>query len=445
MRLSTAIGSTSLIIGALVADLSTLDGQAPTHPGAAAFGRFEAALPSARLADSAYRAKSYDLAATTYAKVADDWIHPGDMHYNAACAYALGGHADAALAELRRAVTAGYRAALQIRTDPDLASLHTRPEWAGILKSVDRAVAEFRHVHSDPSRAKLVTGDIPRFWQAFDQAQRAATPAERAAIYRTQYFSGGSIGLADYFFVKIRSIDGFTAFIDRTRNYYESIRASTMQVATDVSGIRAVLHRMKELYPDAMFPDIYFVIGRLTSGGTSTDTGLLLGSEMFSATPSSPRDEITNKSTRDFLGSTDMIPTIVAHELVHFEQAQVAHASLLRDCLIEGGANFIAKLITGRETDSASMRFGREHESLVWKRFQRDMHGTDDGYWIANGGSDRVGADWMHDMGYFVGFQIAGAYYAQARDKKQAIRDLLELKDPDSLLQASGYGRGLGQ
>ena len=445
MPAATARHTACLIAGVLAGSAMRLGSQTQSNLSADAFRRFESVAGAVHVADSEYHVKSYDLAAAAYARIADDWIHPDESHYNAACSYALAGHPDAAIAELRRALASGYREAQQLRTDPDLLSLHTRPEWPGLLNSVDGAVATFRRTHGDPSRAKLVTSDIPRFWQAFDQAQQAPTPADRAAIYRSQYFSGGSIGLADYFLVKIRSVEGFTGFVDRTHKYYASIRASTMQVATDVSAIRAVLHRMKELYPQAVFPDIYFVIGRLSSGGTSTETGLLLGSEMFSSTPASPRDEIINKSTRDFLGTPDMIPTIVAHELVHFEQSQAGQSTLLRGVLVEGGANFIAKLITGRETDSASMRFGREHESLVWTRFQRDMHGTDDGYWIANGGSDRVGEDWMHDMGYFIGFQIAEAYYAQAQDKKEAIRDLLELKDPDALLRASGYGSKLGK
>jgi hypothetical protein len=47
-------------------------------------------------------------------------------------------------------------------------------------------------------------------------------------------------------------------------------------------------------------------------------------------------------------------------------------------------------------------------------------------------------------MGYFVGFRIAEAYYAQAKDKKAAIGDLLELRDPDAILKTSGYGERFG-
>jgi len=35
--------------------------------------------------------------------------------------------------------------------------------------------------------------------------------------------------------------------------------------------------------------------------------------------------------------------------------------------------------------------------------------------------------------------RIAGAYYARAADKRAAVRELLELRDPEAILRASGY------
>src|SRR5258705_8626290 len=35
------------------------------------------------------------------------------------------------------------------------------------------------------------------------------------------------------------------------------------------------------------------------------------------------------------------------------------------------------------------------------------------------------------DIGYWVGYRIAGAYYARVTDKRAAVRDLLELRDAD--------------
>ncbi|MGH7524874.1 MAG: TPR end-of-group domain-containing protein, partial [Gemmatimonadales bacterium] len=301
-----------------------------------AFVRFEASAPLVARADSLYAAKAYAAAAAANIAIAErgDWTHPGDLRYNAACSDALAGKPEFALTQLRLAIAAGYRDAPQLESDPDLTTLHARPEWRAVVREVEDSVAAFRRTHSDPERARLVTTDIPRFWRVYDLAQQVPA-ADRPAIYRREYFAGGSIGLADYFLVKIRSVNAFAAFIDRTPRYYQSIRSSTMQVASDVSAIRTVLRRMKQLYPAAVFPDIYFVVGRLTSGGTSTATGLLLGSEMFAATPMSPRDEI-GPGTRDFISNASVIPTIVAHELVHFEQHMGGKEDLLRNVLVEG-------------------------------------------------------------------------------------------------------------
>lgn len=49
------------------------------------------------------------------------------------------------------------------------------------------------------------------------------------------------------------------------------------------------------------------------------------------------------------------------------------------------------------------------------------------------------GDDWCADLGYFVGARICEAYYEQAADKQQAIRDLMFVSDPQAILEASGY------
>ena len=43
------------------------------------------------------------------------------------------------------------------------------------------------------------------------------------------------------------------------------------------------------------------------------------------------------------------------------------------------------------------------------------------------------------DLGYFMGYRIAQAYYLKATDKAQAIRDLITVRDPAALLVQSGY------
>jgi hypothetical protein len=57
----------------------------------------------------------------------------GVGHYNAACALALGGQADAALDRLEKAVAAGFGSRSQYTGDADLASLRTHARWPAIL------------------------------------------------------------------------------------------------------------------------------------------------------------------------------------------------------------------------------------------------------------------------------------------------------------------------
>jgi hypothetical protein len=212
-------------------------------------------------------------------------------------------------------------------------------------------------------------------------------------------------------------------------------------VSAQLDAIRAAFRRMKDLYPDAVFPDMYFMVGSLSSAGTVSSSGLLLGVDQSTASPASPLDEL-NPSVRAFVegvGGVDHLPSIVAHELVHIEQNVHGPETLLRDVLLEGGADFIAELTSGRQTNPAAHAFGDQHEAEVWRRFERDMHGNDDRDWLSNGGSDRVSAAWVADLGYYVGYQIAKAYYDRSTDKRRAIRDLLALRDPDEILSASGY------
>jgi len=62
---------------------------------------------------------------------------------------------------------------------------------------------------------------------------------------------------------------------------------------------------------------------------------------------------------------------------------------------------------------------------------------TDISRWLFNQGRTAPGRP--GDLGYFIGYRIAQAYYLKATDKAQAIRDLITLRDPAALLAQSGY------
>lgn len=57
--------------------------------------------------------------------------------YNAACAYALAGQKEKAWVKLREAMRLGFRNLVNLRTDADLASLHSDPEWEELAATRD--------------------------------------------------------------------------------------------------------------------------------------------------------------------------------------------------------------------------------------------------------------------------------------------------------------------
>jgi uncharacterized protein YjaZ len=63
------------------------------------------------------------------------------------------------------------------------------------------------------------------------------------------------------------------------------------------------------------------------------------------------------------------------------------------------------------------------------------MMGNDFKQWFS---SDNVALR-PKDLGYYMGYRIAQAYYDSRADKMAAIKDILTTRDPASFLAASGY------
>lgn len=267
-------------------------------------------------------------------------------------------------------------------------------------------------VHADPDSARLITSDIELFWDVYDNA-----PPEQLEVWlRREYLNRGTQGLRDFIPYRILSAVDLAARIRRDRGRYEAARPGTGRVSEMESQIRATFHALKALYPDAVFPDVYFVVGRFNTGGTVSPAGLLIGAEMY-------RDPAR-------------LPMIVAHELVHYQQPPGGGGlTLLEQAFREGSADFVGELLSGQRMNAEAQEYGRAHEAELWAEFRTVMHGTDFTGWLY--GNPPPGRP--ADLGYFVGYRIAEAYYAQAADKAAALRDILRVQDVERILAASGY------
>lgn len=283
-------------------------------------------------------------------------------------------------------------------------------------------------VNRDPERAPVVTTDVALFWKAYDSWSRSgAQPDRLAAALQTGYLDAAGDGVRDFTPDRIISAKALADRILEDRAYYERVRPNTEKAATMEPQIREVYRKFQKLYPEAVFPALYIVIGRRNSGGMSSPRALILGAEMFAGEGARLKFE-------------DLIP-MVAHELVHFQQnTDPAKAGLLFGASMrEGGADFIAEITAGRHINEAVKSYGDSHEHELWEQFQQDIQKPDrHRAWLYNGRDpNRIGPP---DLGYYMGYKICQSYYQAATDRKEAFRKLVKMDEPGEILKNSRYG-----
>jgi hypothetical protein len=294
------------------------------------------------------------------------------------------------------------------------------------------AAAPFDVSHQHPDSARIVAEDVARFWAAFE----SSTPATRASALKSTYLDRGTPGLQDFTILRIGTAEGLAEAVDRFPGYYRSARASTLRAGTYEPQIRRAFRRMEEIHPESVFPDVYFLVGNLSTGGTTSGRGLLIGTEVYGRTPEAPESEMPPWMRAVFRG-VEEVPHIVAHELVHYQQDYAPGSTLLRQSLVEGVADFVGELISGKHINAAAQAYGDPHEAELWCEFRGQMHGTDTSGWMYNAARS---TDRPADLGYYVGYRIAKAYHERAADKRRAVAEMLKIRDFDAFLAASGYG-----
>jgi hypothetical protein len=288
--------------------------------------------------------------------------------------------------------------------------------------------------NQNPDKTEIVTSDIALFWRAYDMAK----PENDLIIYRDEYFKKGSIGLQEFLRSKIGNSCNLVTAIEAAPKYYAGMRAQSAKLDNYKPQMLASFNKLKDIYPDAIFPNVYFVIGRMNAGGTVTYKGLLIGVEMYGKTDEASVGELSGWK-RASVGRIEEIPFIVAHELIHYQQKyglDGSELSLLGRSLHEGSADFIGELIAGGNINQQLHEYGNPREEQLWLEFKKEMNNKDVSNWLYQG--DRA-KDKPADLGYYMGYKIVESYYNKAKDKKQAIKDILDIKDFKSFLEASGF------
>jgi hypothetical protein len=292
---------------------------------------------------------------------------------------------------------------------------------------------------------RILTQDITNFWQAYDSVQVTPDTARQRQLVQRLYLSRATPGLQA--FAKSREYRART-YVQALRHYprfWASVRPATLAVQQQRPAIDEVLGRLQRLYRGYKPVEVFFTIGALNSGGTVQGQRILIGTEIAAATPATDASEVGPWLQRVFKAHQNGVVELVAHEAVHTQQpdgdAELdGKTDLLGYCLQEGAADFVAELLLPTPYNTPYLTYGRQHEQVLWQEFAPVLSGQDTSQWLYNGG--QAGSR-PADLGYFMGYAICRAYYQQAKNKSQALADIIELRHdqtaPHAFLARSGY------
>jgi uncharacterized protein YjaZ len=146
----------------------------------------------------------------------------------------------------------------------------------------------------------------------------------------------------------------------------------------------------------------------------------------------------------DFMNPSieDRFVYVIAHEFAHVQQVPAlvdnTHLTVLEGSLMEGAADFVGELISGGVSYAYLSALTRGREKEIETAFVADQDKTDLSDWLNNSTFEKPA-----DLGYWVGYRITKAYYQHAPDKRQALRDILQLTDAKAFLAKSGWYPGI--
>jgi len=272
--------------------------------------------------------------------------------------------------------------------------------------------AQKKSFPKSPTEARFITSDLSNFWQAFDKIGNSTqNPFE-------EYIKNGTIGLQGFIPNRIMSADEMLKMVMARKSDYLKTRNVDSLIKAKEKLIKPYFYALEYWYPEAVYPPVYFVMGRYNSGGTSSANGLLIGAEM--------------------LTSLDHLAELVIHESVHFQQKfpNGGNTNLLQQSIIEGSADFIAELVTGLKGNPKANNYGNALKDELCREFADLMDKQNFQDWLyGTSGKDKR----PNDLGYWMGYEIVKSYFDQQSDKKQAVKEILNIKDYKIFLRKSGY------
>jgi len=275
--------------------------------------------------------------------------------------------------------------------------------------------------------ASLDTADVDLFYRLYD----ASGGRPSAEQLQAGYIDAGSPGLRTFFVARRTTATRLAEAIAARPELYQKARACA-DVLPKVKGrVDAALERFTALYPQARAPSVTVAVGRGKPVAIGSPvTGVQVGLEALCAT------EFMNPDTEGrFVG-------VLVHEYAHAQQnpllTEKEKPTVLEAALLEGGAEFVTELLVGRPAYVYFEPLTKGREREIETAFAADLDKTDLSAWFYNSTPEKPA-----DLGYWTGYRVAKAYYAKAKDKRAALREILTVSDARAFLAASGWTPGM--
>lgn len=277
---------------------------------------------------------------------------------------------------------------------------------------------------SAQKQTAIHTEDIDNFWTAYDAIQKTNDLSQKIEIINSQYINKGSKGLKAFMVARQYKDTLWVELIGKLPKFWNSIRPNTLAIKHKTAELEDGVKKLKAIYPDLKPAEIYFTIGGLRSGGTVKDNMVLVGAEIATGNVSTNVSEFDNDWFKNVFKeqSLDNIVYLNIHEYIHTQQNPNG-SSLLGQVIREGSCDFIAELALQKPIKTKYMSYGLANAASVKDRFKKEMFSDGFENWLYNGRQRPEDAD----LGYYIGYEICKAYYQQARNKKQAVKDIIEL------------------
>lgn len=261
------------------------------------------------------------------------------------------------------------------------------------------------------------------------------SPADSDCVALRPYWDAKSPGLTAYRHQFHVSFGDLCAAVRKRPEQYAQLVPRVAELDSVATAVREIYARFDSIHPLINHPAVYLVVGTGISAGSTVrgrHPAILIGMER-------------NRSSGG-------LPGTIAHELVHTQQQypwfgswsggpSFLRGTLLRLTITEGAADFVAELVMGRAVRN---EYGETHEAELWKEFQRDASGKNYDLWLYNGWNRDALGDRPPDIAYWVGYRIVKSFYEKAADKRQALDQILSIRDFPSFLRSSGYASGAG-